>query len=369
MNFTVSTKPLQNALSLGVVKSNISKFYQKSCLAKISCNQHEMKINLEADSIKSQITLNGSGNEDSENLIFVDCVLFNDLVNTFDKDVTSIEFVEGGIQLHSGSAKFTLPQALDESDLELDTPQDISTANSTIEFKKDNWKFIDNYQMYAVALSFIHPIYTKVWVGENEDVLVGDFDNSLFTHSKKSNLGVKCVLKPTIINMLNSLPEGATIYKMDKSYVVNVSTDGYNFLTEFTPEFEEDEGVGEYNSEVILNMFENKSNTTKVKIDPIIKLINQSTLLSNNTESTIEFGVGYDNNITLKDNNMDAKIPMESPISEAYTITFKTVSLKSVISNLNSDEVSISPYMLEGDYVGMIFDTGDLQVVLAGQQE
>ena len=73
MKFTCSTKPLQSALKLGVIKSNISKFYQKSCLAKVTCSKDTLRVNLEASRIMTQLTLHGSGDEDGPVGIFVDC--------------------------------------------------------------------------------------------------------------------------------------------------------------------------------------------------------------------------------------------------------------------------------------------------------
>jgi hypothetical protein len=60
VKFTVSTKPLSNALDLGVINANISKYYQTSCLAQITCNKHDLRINLEASFIRTELHPKGS---------------------------------------------------------------------------------------------------------------------------------------------------------------------------------------------------------------------------------------------------------------------------------------------------------------------
>ena len=119
MKFTVSTKPLQDGLSLGVIKSNVSKFYQKSCLAQITADKHTLTINLEAASITSELLFKGVGEGEDKVTTFVDCLMLKDLVSTLDNNTTILEFVDGGVILISGKSKFTLPQMIDESDLEI----------------------------------------------------------------------------------------------------------------------------------------------------------------------------------------------------------------------------------------------------------
>lgn len=367
MNFNVSTKPLANALDLGVVNQNVSKFYQKSCLAQVTASSKELKINLEAANVLSEIRLKGSGDTDQTVTIFVDCLLLKQLVSTFDAAVTAFEFTEGGLILHSGKSKFTLPKMIDGSELELTSPSD-DEAETVIDIDKSDWKFIKEHQMYAIAMSFIHPVYTRVWVGQDGDVLVGDFDNSMFTHSKKSKLGSTCLLSDTIINLFNTLPEGAKLRKLANSYVIKVSTDGYEYMSEFKPIYESEEGVGSYNSDIILDMMvKDEANGLKVNTNVINKFLNQAALLSNSTEDTIKFTV-RDGNIGLVDNNVDCKVPVEG-ITEAYEVEFKTVLLKAVISNFDEETVTISPMKQDDVVAGIIVWSKNMTVVLAGIDE
>lgn len=377
MNFTCSTKPLKDALGLGVVKSNVSKFYQKSCLAQLTATNSDLRINLEASYVSTELRLKGQGDntEDSRSTVFVDCLTLSDLVNTFESSTITLEFTQGGLILHSGKSKFTLPQIVEESDLELKRPQEVSADADKLELAKSNWKFIKDHQMFAIAMSFIHPVYTKVWVGSDGDVLVGDFDNSIFTHSSKSNLGSQCLLSDTIVNLFNSLPEGAKISKQGTSYIVQVSTDGFDYTSEFTPQSEEDEGVGSYNSEIILEMLETSADKSiQVNVPKINKFLNQSTLLSHDSENTIDLIVdGVD--VQLKDNNVDCKLTLPSAAPENYTCKFKTVLLKSMMANFDEENISIMPMKQEGDaegeeiIVGVVAWTPNMSVVLAGVEE
>lgn len=368
MQFQVSTKPLTDALNLGVVNQNVSKFYQKSCLAQVTASKRELKINLEAANVLTEVHLKGSGDIDEVVTMFVDCLLLKQLVSTFEASVTTFEFTEGGLILHSGKSKFTLPKMLDDAELELNPPNASQSEGSvSIDINQSDWKFIKDHQMYAIAMSFIHPVYTRVWIGDNGDVLVGDFDNSLFTHSKKSKLGNTCLLSDTIVNLFNTLPEGAKLRNIGSSYIITVTTDGFEYMSEFKPIYESDEGVGSYNSDIILEMMGHGDTGAKMNTAAINKFLNQAALLSSNTEDTIKLTVGG-GNISLVDNNVDCKLPVEG-ITEEFSVEFKTSLLKSVVSNFDEEVVYIAPMKQEDEVAGILVWSKNMTVVLAGVDE
>ena len=370
MKFQVSTKPLKDALDLGVISQNVSKYYQKSNLAQVTANRRELKINLEAAQVVTELQLKGSGDSDESCTIFVDCSLLKSLVSTFESSVTALEYTEGGLILHSGSSKFTLPKMLDDTELELKSPADqIPPAALSIDIDKSDWKFIQDHQMYAIAMSFVTPVYTYAWLGKSGDVLVGDFDNSVFTHSTKNKLGKTCLLSDTIINLVNSLPEGAKLTQLDDSYLITVSTDGFEYRSEFTPLYEtsdDEEGIGSYNADIILSiMNKDEANAIKFKVAEVSKLLNQAELLSTSTEDTIKFIVDS-STLSLVDNNVDGKIPVKGP-EEGYEVEFKSKMLKSVISNFDEEEISASLLRDDddGSAAGVIFWSKSLSVTLA----
>lgn len=370
MKFACSTKPLIDALNLGIVNQNISKFHQKSCLAQIKADRQVLQINLEAAYVFTEIMLKGSGDSDEPATVFVDCALLKSLVSTFDGvAVTTFEFTDSGLVLHSGSSKFNLPKMVDDdAGLELTSPGLPPEGAASIDITKDEWKFIKDYQMYAIAMSFIHPVYTRVYVGEGGDTIVGDFDNSLFTYSKKSKLGSTCLLSDTIINLFNSLPEGAKLTKLGRSYLISVQTDGYEYASEFTPVYESDEGVGEYNADVIIEMMNHGEDAIQLNLAAVNKFMNQAALLSTSTEDTIRLIV-KSNEVALVDKNVDCKIPLAKASNYEFTIDFKTSLLKSVISNFDEEEINICPLSVEGEISGVVFWTKNMTAVLGGVDE
>jgi len=368
MKFTLSTKPLADALNLSVIPANVSKYFRLSCLAQLTASKRELRINLQASNISTEVLLKGSGDQDEEITAFVDCVILKQLVGTLESSTVTIEYVDGGVVLHSGSSKFTLPQLAESGDGELLRPTLPAADASKIKINLDDWKFIKDYQMYAVALSFVHPIYMNAWIGESGDVIVGDFDNSLFTFSKKNKLGRTCLLTDTIINLFNSLPEGAEITLMDKSYRVDVKTDGFEYASEFTPKYENEDGIGDYRSDVFLStVAKTEDNAFKVAVAPIAKFLSQSDLLSSGGDNKIEF-ILTGNELQIKDENIDCKVKVEGQCND-FKVPLNTTLFKPIISHLDAENVNICPVISEGDIGGLVIWTDNLSVVIGAMDE
>lgn len=366
MKFTLSTKPLSDALNLGVIPANISKYYKLSCLAQLTASKNQLRINLQASSISTEILLKGQGDSEEEITAFVDCLVLKQIVATLESSTITIEYTDGGIILHSGSSKLTLPQLADSSDGELKRPTAPSEGDAKMKLDLNDWKFVKDHQMYAVALSFVHPIYMNVWVGESGDIIVGDYDNSLFTFSKKNKLGKTCLLTDTIINLFNSLPEGAEITSMGDSYWVGVKTDSFEYASEFTPKYE-GEDTGDYKSEIFLGtVSKDANNAFQVAVAPISKFLNQADLLSSGS-TKVQFTLSG-NQLQLKDDNIDCKIPVEGNCQE-FSIPINSEQLKPVMSHLDSENVHITPFLSEGEVNGIIVWTNDLSVVVGAMDE
>jgi len=367
MKFVTSTKPLQNAVDLGIIKENISKFNQKSCLAQVTAGRENLRINIEAPSIYTEIVLRGSGDSDTEETIFVDCSLLRQLIDSFDKDITTIEYVDGGIILHSGSSKFTLPKLIEANNLSLSRPATSNDANN-IELKSSDWKFVKDHQMFAISIWMIHPVYTKVWIGDDGKVIVGDIDNVIFTLSNKSNLGSTCLLNSTIINLFTNLPEGSSIKKVDNSYLLSVTTDGYTLTSQFIPEYETDEGVGSYNSDAILTTLNKPESFIEVDVAPIIKFLNQADIVATAQDTSTSFKV-ENNTLILNRGAGDFKLDITKTGELAnYEGDFKSTFFKSIFSSIDSDRIKIGPVYNEGELSGSLFWTDNLSIVLAFQE-
>ena len=367
MNFTVSTKPFADALNLSVINANISKFYQKSLLAQLTADAHVLTINLEAASISTEVKLKGSGDSEESTVVFVDCALLKSIVGTFDASVTSLEFAENGLILHSGTSAFTLPKLVDSADVELVKPALATDGQPSVKLTKADWQFIDDHQMYAIGTSFAHPVYTRVWVGDQGDVIVGDFDRSIFTFSKKCKLGKTCLLTDTIINFMVSLPEGATITSLGNSYRVDVKCDAFEYAAEFTPKYESDPGVGSYESGDMFGALGQKDDSKfiQVSVESLRKILSQSSILASAGDkiSHIEFDNAQ---LRVFDNNIDCKIKVDGSCDK-FNIDVDTELFRSTINNVDTESIKIHPIM-EGDVaVGLAFCSDNMSVVLGGQ--
>ena len=372
MKFQLSTKPLSDALNLGVIPANISKYFRLSCLAQLTATKNQLRINLQASSICTEILLKGLGDEDGEVTAFVDCLVLKQIVATLESSTVTIEYTDGGIILHSGSSKLTLPQIADSGDGELKRPSLPNEGDAKMKLDLSDWKFVKDHQMYAVALSFVHPIYMNVWIGESGDVIVGDFDNSLFTFSKKNKLGKTCLLTDTIINLFNSLPEGAEITAMGDSYWVGVKTDGYEYASEFTPKYEGDE-IGNYRSDVFLStVVKDLENSFQVAVAPISKFLSQADLLSSGN-TKVQFTVSG-NQLQLKDDNIDCKVPIEGKCVD-FSIPVNSELLKPIISHVDSENVKMSPVVNKDEagniteFNGLVIWADNLSVVVGALDE
>lgn len=371
MKFTMSTKPLVDALALGIIPANVSKFYKKSCLAQISVvDPSTFQINLEAASICSEIQLKGAisdGVFESPTTRFVDNVLLKQLLSTIDTATVSFEFVDNGVVIHAGKSKFTLSQLVETDEIELIRPDSTMLSSNSVSIDKSGWNFIKANQMYAISLAFIHPVYTYVWVGQSGDVLVCDYDNGLFTHSVKSNLNQTCLLKDTIINLLTSVPDGSTFYQHDNHYLVHVKTDGYEMLSQFSPKYETDADTGDYHSDMIMMMLEHSNaDAIRVNVAALNRVLNQAELLASSSEDTIMFRVD-NNQVTLRDSNVNCTISTEGTAPESYEVLFKTTLLKSVINHYQSEDlVSICPIVQDDHTVGIIVWNKDVETAVAG---
>lgn len=364
MKFTCNTKPFADSLSLGIINSNVSNFHQKSCTVELTATENMLKINIEASQIYTEIHIPGKG-EGEPATIFVDSLLLKNLSSTFESPTVTLDFTENGLIITSGKSKFTLAKMVDGDDFDLKAPAVPESLDGAIDINQADWKFIKDYQMYAISMAFINPVYTKVWIGQNGDVLVGDFDNSLFTHSVHSKLGKTCLLSDTIINLFNSMPAGSKIIPLGDSYVIQLKTDSYEYLTQFTPLYETDESVGDYHSEIFLGMMQHAdAQAIKVNTTALTKALNQALLLSTNSQDSIFFSL-EDNQVKLSDKNVDCSIAVTGATGN-YKVEFNLERLKKVIANYSDETISISPMEQEGAVVGIMVWNDALTTIVAG---
>lgn len=370
MKFSVSTRPLKNAVDLAVIRDNISKFNKKSTLAQITVLKNELRINLEANSVFTEITLQGSCDEptEEERIVFVDCNIFRALIDSFEADITTIEFVDGGIILHSNSSKFNLPSIFSNIEgISLTRPTSDITEEC-VEIIPEDWTFVKDHQLFAISIWKTNLVYTLVYVNEDGTVLVGDIDNSIFTWTKKSNLNTTFLLNPNIINLFTVLPDHCKLYKHEKNYIVNVVTDSYTLNSEFIPDYEGDEGIGSYSADLILGTMNPSENYIEFSPVPIYRFLTQLDLVSTKEDKEeISFEVTSDSLVISNDSSkINLPITKHGEVSP-YKGNFKATIFKSIFSSLNMEMVKVNPTYVEDDISGCLFYADDLKIVLGFQ--
>ena len=356
---TVNTKPLLTALNLAVVNSNVSKYYKKSCLAQITISPTAIKFNFEAANVVSEISLKGASTSPDTQVVMVDNMVFKQLISTLSSSMVSLDILPDSLVITSGKSRFTLPR-IDSDGLELKVPSEVNTGRR-IDLDRAAWKFIKENQMYAVAMSFIHPVYTRVWVSETGDVLAGDFDKSIFTYSHKSDLQKTCLLSDTIVNLITALPEGAVLYDIGDRYQAQVVADSFTYLAEFVPELES--VVGSYNSDIIMSTMNHPDNCFAVAASQLNQILGQALLLSTDSEASIKFTV-QNNELILQDRNIKSSIEIQ--FDGEFQIECMTDSLKSVIASYGDTDIRIAPSVLDDEVVGIVVWGDELTTVFAG---
>lgn len=392
MKFTCNTKPLKDALDLCVIRANISNFYKKSCIIQLGVKDNMLVLNTEADSVYTEVRLRGSIEDFSDTNVFVSSLLLQQLVSTFESSTVSLEFMPDGLLLRTGNSKFTLPKLIDGEELTLVAPTMLDSAESLeVDIDSTSWKFVEDNQMYALAMSFNYPVYTKIWVGADSDsaadssigmnppdnsasgkVIVGDYDRGIFTLSTGNfALGTACLLTDTIISLFTSLPEGAKLrYSTSaKKFLINVVTDSFEYMSEFTPTYESDEDVGDYNSPVLLEALTHGQEYLTLGTAEITKLVNQATLLSNSSEDLIKWDV-QDDSLILSDSNVNGKFGLQATGTIVkYSCNFRLDLFSKVLSKYSEDTINVSPRYIEElgvepDLVGIVIWDKNLTTVI-----
>ena len=366
MRFTVNTKPLSAALNLGVINANISNYHSKSTIIQVTATKDTLKINVEAELIRTELTLKGSGDEDGPVSIFVGSALFKQLISTLETSTVTLEYVEGGLTVHSGSSKFTVPKMFDAEELQLESPVSADGVTFT-KVNKDGWNFIKDRQMFALAMSFVYPVYTRVWIGEAGDALACDFGSSLFTHSKKGGLSTSCLVSDTIVNLFTSLPDNAEIAQVGRDYIVVANSDSFKYVTQFTPLLETDPGLGDYQAPLFISMMQHLDNAVKVKASVLSKYLSQAELLCSASEATINLHID-EKSLILKDNNVNCKVDINCPGVTPVDLEFKADRIRKLMSNFGEADICIAGYVPESatEAAGIVVWDNDLTALLAG---
>lgn len=366
MEFVVNTKPLKDALELGIVKANISNLYLPSSLAQVHATSDKLIINLECRGILTEIILPGSGTAGEESTIFVDCMILKKLVDSFDFQTTILKFVGNSLELYSNSSKFVLPMIID-SEISMDSPRSDYVEFDELDFISENWRFVRDNQACFLDTNFTETVYNYVWCGERGDVIAGDYRESLFSHTTKGGLLNTCLLPSSIVNFLASIPDGASIYDLDDCYVVEVNTDAFKFVSQITPFYESDDDVGSYNADVFLSILVS-DDEDHIDINPKLlrRHINQASLVLNSSNSVITMELSG-NILKFYGDGVKFEIETEDVYNlDDFKLKFKLAMLKRVISKFDEDMISMCYIEADGEIVGIKLWSYELDIMLAG---
>ena len=367
MKITVNTKNLYDALKLGVINSNVSKFFPNSLYAQLSLENGKLRINIEAENVLTELVIPGICDSDEPASEFIESVPFKNIVSTITSDTVDIDFVNGGIVVKSGKSKYTLNNSSGGVGIVYNRPISDFHDLESYPISVDDWKFIRDNQLFAISDSKTsHPVYRYVWVSENDDVLAGDFERDFFIRSQYPTLGSTCLLSDTIINLFASLPDGCNLYHVGNEYVIRYLSDAFSYYTQFTPASESNPSIGSYNSEFIIEMLYPSDNYSTISCEEVYKCLKQASLLfdGNSSRWIIKFEKG-EGSVHISDDHVDVEIECTGTNVDNYTTYFFYENFERLMRNYKSGTFNISPIIQEDSVVGVIVWNDDTISVLS----
>lgn len=366
MKFTLTTKPLKDALQLVIINGNISKFFEKSTVLQISVDGDTLILNTEATSLLSEARLKGSNSSGERGMAIVDNVLFKNLIGTIDTSEVSLEFDDNAVIVESGKSQFSVPKIFGEDDgVSIDKPADEESVQSGLcgEVRPAIWKYIQTHQMYAIATSIMHRVYMRAWADKDRGVLTGNPETSIFTYQPQSDMQDCCLLTQTVVNLLSSLDDATKLYRKDEThYVADMDTDSIRFRAEFSVDEESEDGIGVYDADMIFEMiFDESQEEVSIKKSKLLSAIKQASLFTTASDSfiTVESGAS---GVKIKNGSADCLISSGS--FSSYSVEFSMSDFSSVIGHMDGDDISISPIVKDDEVFGLRFSSGKLVALL-----
>lgn len=367
MKFTLSTKPLATALDLAV-PNNVSDYYKIGTLAQVTVDGKEMRINFQSNGILSEVKFKGAPEvPDMKETVFVGNTILKQLIATFDANTVQFEYVDGGLQLTAGKSNFLIPKLSDESEIQLKRPDVSSYTAEVSKLDTEAWKYIKNNQAHLIGSSYEFPVYTMVHVSDAGDVLAGDFTDSMFSHSNKSDLGQTCLISPIIADLLATIPDNATFKRNGSDYLIQVSGEGYEYIAEVSPKHESDADMGDYNAGLIMGELEHPENFVSLNPELIRKVLNQASLLVSVNDDIMDITM-MPGVMNCKNKNIDCDIPIESngDVRTGIVCKVATKNLKKVLKPYVKERVNVAMLFGDEEAKGLLFFDEDVTIVLGG---
>ena len=371
MKFSLNVAPLKDAMNLGIINSYISKLFEKSTVFELTVEGYVLRLNTQATALLSESTILGNNEDNGTASAIVDCVLFKSLISSIDGNEVTLDFQDTVLVVQSGRSKFNVPKLLnDEDGANLDRPVSEEELSSKFcgELHPEYWKYIQDHQLYAVAMSQIHKVYTRVWVSGDKGVLTGDPVNSLFTYQPTSDLDSSCLVSSTIVNLLAALEEGTKLYHVNSTtYAVVMDVDSFTFCSQFTVDLEDENGIGVYDSDMIFDMvLDETQKELPVSKSKMYANVKQASLFASASNPYVSIKTDS-RGLVLVNDNVNCRICKE--VSDIdYEVTFTVSDLDSVISHMNEDDMTVSPIVKGNDneVFGLRFKSGDVIALIGG---
>lgn len=364
MKFTVNTKPLKDVLDLVIVPSNISKFYAKSTVLQVSVNANgDLRLNSEADSVSSEGIVKGSVDALADVVMFVDALLFKQLISSVNATMVQLDFDENSINITAGKSRLSVPNVL-SADMRLASPSEPS--GEECDLKADIWKKVKDKQMYALTDSFVKLMYSYIYNGPSE-IMVSSYNDGLYTYSENIGLPATCLISPNIVSLILNVGAESKLFKNEDSFILVSKTDAYTFVSEFKPKYESNPEIGSYCADIIKGLYSDADiDGILIPLDQVNNLLSQVSLLSDGDDPTVDWSTS-ESSVKIFTDNVEGKIDGKlTGNAKEYAIKFKVKALTSVISHLDGENIAIYPSFREGRAVGCVFKDDDVSVILAG---
>lgn len=356
MKVTVSTDSLRSGLSTLILDSSISKFNPKSCITRITMVQNTIQLDTEYADVKSRLKVDCTADEDDYRVIYVESSVFKKLINSLNTGDVTLEITDKDsttLVVRAGKSKFLVPQIAEYQDVRfgIDSAEieDLATLfdNST-KFDFSAWKFVSSYQLYALADAVsAYKAYTNVYIGEDNSIIVGDYNSSLFTYSNKNTVFDSCMIPGSVVKLLISYPEDSSVARSENQsdlwYIMCHDENGeYSLVSEFRTKAETDAENYQSDKIIPLLMHSDESAVTIPNLAAIKDVLAQgSVLVSNKNDYVINLAV-ENGKLRVFGNNMEYVENVDDS-AEEFTVALRLQRFVDTISHLDSNEVKIMP--------------------------
>jgi hypothetical protein len=165
------------------------------------------------------------------------------------------------------------------------------------------------------------------------------------------------------------VPE-ADIYDNSDYFIAEQTFDDYTYLAEMhtaeTPQY----SAEDFKADVIVNTMSNidEKSVYKVTVSNLSTLIAQMQILSDSTDTTINFE-GNGKELSITSNYVNAENAGTCDDGEKFEISVFAEDFRPIISKLQSETISIAPVKQEDVIVGVYIEDGDVKYMVTGASE